>query len=555
MEEEGLIGSTNTNNKQGALTNSGHIVLEEGKSLSESIIWKLQREYFERHGIYAWVEGTVPHYITSNPFIANAYARMVLGFIRDCCTPTYFSGTESLPHFDINQPIFIIELGAGSGRFTYHFLRKFLRFYENSSLRQISIKYIMTDFIESNIQYWRAHPLLKQFFREGILDTAFFNAEGNGEIKFTQSEELLSYVSNQSPAVIIANYFFDSIPQDVFFIKDSKLYEGIVTVHTPLHEISNNDKQSIPNFQVSYAPVSIEADYYSDSNWNEILKYYKIHLNDTAILFPTSALKCIDFFNNFLKNRILILSGDKGYSHEIDLQGRNEPKIMKHGSFSMMVNYHAIGEYIQKLGGQVLQTRHRHVNLNISGFLLGSHPYGYPETKQAYDDTIENLGPDDFYTVKKAIENQYDTWNLEQILAYLRLSGFDSRIFLDCYPAIMDSLNQAQESIKEELYNTIKKVWEVYYSIAEDRDLASHLGVMLYEMGYYNEALKYFKSSVDVYGPDSMISYNLGLCFFRLKQMDIALEHMKTALALSPDFKDAKAMGIIIEKKIKQKES
>jgi hypothetical protein len=59
-------------------------------------------------GPSGWRQGTVPHYITSNPFIASAYARMVLGFLRD--------RQSGNPPLVPGQPVDILELGAVSGQ-------------------------------------------------------------------------------------------------------------------------------------------------------------------------------------------------------------------------------------------------------------------------------------------------------------------------------------------------------------------------------------------------------------------------------------------------------
>jgi len=82
--------------------------LETNRRLSKSLLWRLQRNYFERYGIEAWSSGAVPHHITSSPFIADAYARVVIGFLRDY--------ERSL---DQRQPVYIVELGSGSRRFAY----------------------------------------------------------------------------------------------------------------------------------------------------------------------------------------------------------------------------------------------------------------------------------------------------------------------------------------------------------------------------------------------------------------------------------------------------
>jgi hypothetical protein len=50
-------------------------IIEQDQRLSHSMLWELQREFFARQGVEAWRQGAVPHYITSNPFIASAYAQ------------------------------------------------------------------------------------------------------------------------------------------------------------------------------------------------------------------------------------------------------------------------------------------------------------------------------------------------------------------------------------------------------------------------------------------------------------------------------------------------
>ncbi len=58
-------------------------ILEEGVKLSDSLIWHLQNVSYAEAGPEAWTKG-VPFYITSNPYIARAYAQVFLGFLRDC---------------------------------------------------------------------------------------------------------------------------------------------------------------------------------------------------------------------------------------------------------------------------------------------------------------------------------------------------------------------------------------------------------------------------------------------------------------------------------------
>jgi tetratricopeptide (TPR) repeat protein len=511
-------------------------VLDKGKPLSQSILWKLQRNFFQGQGIEAWRQGTVPHYVTSNPFIANAYAKVVFGFIRDCTGVTGDFVDHSFPPLDPGLPLYIIELGSGSGRFAYHFLTKFLGIYRHSILRDIPFTYVMTDFSERNVEFWQAHQSLQPFVEEGYLDFALFDTEGDEELKLAESGDVLAPGTVKNPMAVIANYFFDSIPQDVFFIQSGRLYEGLVTVSSYQQEPDLHDPEIISRFEISYDRNPVKSDYYENPDWNEILEYYEKRLDDTAFLFPCAALQCIENFNQLSGGRLLFLSGDRGYSRKEDLLGRGEPAITKHGSFSMMVNYHAIGKYIQKQGGYPLHTAHRHAHLNIPAFLMGHHPGDYTETRQAYREAIETCGPDDFYALKKAIERGYDSWTLEQLLAYIRLSGFDAKITLACYPALMNHLEHASDPEKQELHRVIQKVWDAYYPLAENLDVPSHLGVLLYELGNYAEALDLFSRSLELYGPYDTVVYNMRMCYQALKQIESAFETFNEVPALDQDF-------------------
>src|SRR5580765_1372025 len=92
-------------------------VLETSVPLSQSVIWQRQRDFYARRGLKAWTEDMVPSYITNNPFIAEIYAAIVAAFIDDC---QGLAPGESLP-ISPENPLRILELGAGTGKFAYLF--------------------------------------------------------------------------------------------------------------------------------------------------------------------------------------------------------------------------------------------------------------------------------------------------------------------------------------------------------------------------------------------------------------------------------------------------
>jgi hypothetical protein len=76
--------------------------------------------FYDRKGVESWSQGIVPHFITCNAFIGRAYAKVLLGFLHDCA-----SSNACLP-LTVSESLYIVELGAGSGKFSF-FILKVLR--------------------------------------------------------------------------------------------------------------------------------------------------------------------------------------------------------------------------------------------------------------------------------------------------------------------------------------------------------------------------------------------------------------------------------------------
>lgn len=518
------------------------VIIEAQKRFSQSLLWQLQRQFFELQGIQAWQQGTVPHYVTSNTHIANAYAQVLLGFLRDCHrTPS------DLPTIDPSQPIYILELGSGSGRFAYHFLKKFHAAYSQSSIPQTSVQYIITDFTEQNLKYWQTHPSLQPYLANAQVDFACFDAESDHSITLSQSGVTLTADSLKNPLIVIANYVLDSIPQDVFHIENGQLFESQVTLSSSQAEPDLTDPELLQRLEISYTQAPITADYYDHPAFNDLLKHYQQTLTDTYLMFPSVAMKCLDRLRQMSGDRLLWLSGDKGYSREEDLLFRDEPSINLHGSFSLMVNYHAIGQYVQQQGGVFLTPPHRQNSLNLSASLFGASPQSHPETHLAFTQYMVQNSPDDFYALKQVMVTHSQSLSVQQFLSYLRLSGWDAKIFLDCFPGMIDKFDDLPSSLQEEVFWAVQNIWDIYYPIGEDRDLAFYLGMLLYSMKYFPEAIEYLQQSRQLYGDDPDTLYNMAMCYYGLRQLDQAQHLITQTLELSPKFERAKAMRIKIK--------
>ncbi len=532
--------------------NSCHVEMKQ--RLSRSILWQWQRAFFECQGIEAWSQGTVPHHITSSPFIADAYARVVAAYLRDC-------------HVAESNPVYIVELGSGPGRFAYLFLKKLLSIHEQSVSKNIPIRYVMTDFTERTVAYWRAQPWLQPFVESGVLDFARFDVEHDQTLTLlnegkTLSAKTVGYPRKgaktqrrtaldsaplrlceetcKSPIVVIANYVFDSIPQDAFVAADGNLFETLVTLSTSETESDLSNPEILSRVKFSYDHNLVNGNYYADRDWNRILIDYKRRLSGVPFLFPTVALKCVRNFHRLSKGKMLLLSGDRGYcSDQALLDERGAPNLAVHGSISMMVDYQIIGEYCRRLGADVLHPSRVANSLNISAFIFGDPSNHFLETRAAYAEAIEKFGPDDFFELKEGISQLYDALSLDQILAFLRLSCWDYKRFVECLPALKKHLTDITGLQKQQLHDAIVKVWDSYLPIGEESDLAFELGTLLLEMELHAEALEFLQRSVDVCGIAPGTAYNIAVCHYGLGQTDRALDYVNQALGLDHEFAEA----------------
>src|SRR5438270_8077242 len=173
-------------------------LLEKDVPLSQSVIWGLQRDFYAQRGLKAWNQDLVPSYITNNPFIAEIFAGIVAAFVQDCM----FSAQCGYQSLSAEDPLRILELGAGTGKFSYLFLRKLIPLLQRQNLPQQLVRYCMTDTSESLITEWRANAYLQEFVSSGVLEFTVFQA----------GEEHQS-LQTRGPLVVIANYVFDSLPQ------------------------------------------------------------------------------------------------------------------------------------------------------------------------------------------------------------------------------------------------------------------------------------------------------------------------------------------------------
>lgn len=507
--------------------------LETACRLSRSVLWRLQRRFFERRGMAAWSDGIVPHHVTCNPYLARAYARVILGFVRD------WQG-----RLDPSQPLYIVELGAGSGRLAFHLLPQLDAMLEGLG-SGIRWRHVMTDFAEANLAAWRAHPQLARWFEGGWLDLARFDAEHDGAITLERSGETLAPGRVANPVIAIANYVFDGLPVDAFSVVDGRLHEWRVRLcSTYPAELDDPELMDHVRLTCELRPVE-PSGYHGDPALDRVLDEHRVELPGTAFTFPSASLACLSRLSELAGGRLLVLSTDKGDIDPHCLREQAGPQLASHGSFSLAVNYHAIAQWVRQQGGEALLPLDRPRVIATCAFVLGQPPGGADWTGAAYIEAIELQQPDDLFAIEQGLEPAHAALTLDQWVGYLRFTGNDPRLVIDALPHLRALVGAGEPSpgVRAALVRVLSLAWDHHFHIGEPFDLGLALGELAVALGARAEAVFFLEGSVLRYGPTPAALVHLADCHDRLGEPAAARARLDEALALDPAHAGALALA------------
>ena len=525
-----------------AASNEEPVFLEKDVPISRSLIWQWQRDSYAQRSLKSWTEDMVPQFITNNPFIAEFFARIVLGFICDCID---LGGKNSRP-LSAENPLLILELGAGPGKFCFLFLRQLEALLRSKEIPLSIVRYGMTDCSDSLIQAWRMNKYLSEFSDRGILQFELLDAGGEINSRFVRGDATETIEQPRSPLIVIANYVFDSLPHDAFVIKEGQVSELLQTTAAARRDAGSNPPEALSRLKFSYTHSADAASgHYAEPSWNSILDLYRRRLPAATVLFPSQALKTLGALRKLNGGTMLVLAADKGYLREDSLllsQGPPTYEFHSANCFSQMVNFDAIAKYFEARGGQAFLPEKHSSSLHICAFLEPQPGAQFPSLQARFEQARSAVGPDDLFALLAWLNPHMEEMSVPQILALLRLSRWDPTTLVRLFPVLARQIRSAVAE-RNDLRNAVLLTWANHFPIIpSDNVLAFYSGVILLELRFFDEALSLFRQSQDLLGRTSTTSYNLGLCSLGLGRTSEALTFMIEACDLDPAFEPARLM-------------
>jgi hypothetical protein len=259
--------------------------LDDFKPYNESIIWQISDQYYRSKGIMAWSNKApkiIPHKIGTNYQSAIALVKLVQANLK-----LYPSITK----------IDVLECGAGSGRFSRHFL---LAARELGILDRVTL--LVTDYSKNSLEEIRSRGILQEF-KEG---------EDYKLLVLDIVSDSLAFENNIR--AIFLHYVLDALPMTILRWSEQaaleELYLSTSKRDDQLDDVLGNDfLQARLEHTEKWQPYDWQQQSEAEKLYkSDLLEYY--HNSKKEIFYSYAALQACDNLMRLLDKDGFLLSVD-----------------------------------------------------------------------------------------------------------------------------------------------------------------------------------------------------------------------------------------------------
>ena len=125
---------------------------------------------------------------------------------------------------------------------------------------------------------------------------------------------------------------------------------------------------------------------------------------------------------------------------------------------------------------------------------------------------MARFGPGDLATLTAGVERVADGLTVAELVALLRLSGWDATTLHAVLGPLRDQAADADPATQEDLREALLEIDERHFPIPGEPDLPFAIGLLLYELQDYEDAIAYFEASLEQHGHDPATEKNIELC-------------------------------------------
>ena len=280
--------------------------------------------------------------------------------------------------------------------------------------------------------------------------------------------------------VLFGNYFFDSLPIDVFHQKDGNLRAVLLPEEASI-EVDGEMNQAVrlqeTDLEMDYRPVN--GPIYGDPAIETALRETASRLDDGYFGFPITGLRCLQSMATLSGGRFLMIFSDKGPRSAYERAKSAFPGNAVHGGgISLAVDFPILARFIDQLGGSFLE-QNLPQNLQTLVCCRDANLNELPQTRRAAERALNSHGHYQLFQTYRTLKNSCDKIEITAatLLAHLELLRWDPVMVTRLWPAIADALNPGTQAQRDEFARGIQKSASSYHYLpSEDQtilDLAS----------------------------------------------------------------------------------
>ncbi len=503
---------------------SARVLLDDAKRLSECSIWPMLAQLYQNAPPRSLWEG-VPSHITTSAFFAEVYADLLLAFIRDY-----------LLHLDLNEPLYIVELGSGSGCFSFYLLNELFRKMEYfPALERVKVRYVMSDFTANTLADCREHENFTPFRDSGSLSFAVFKPEEESEI-ITYGGTRLASDTVKNPVVIIANYVLDSMRHDGFRLDSGQLQE----VRHTFYRKQDGRPENFDQLEKVESYAEVRGDYYDDDALDSILHFYQKRFKNATIVFPIGALRMLRNFQVMSNNNMVLLSSDRGFTRADYVEGLWEMRFQsEHSFFSYPVNYHAIRKFFEFYGGSSCFSSGESLFVHTQMSCLLEHQCRMEQTRYTFGEVVERKNPINYlynwqeYFGRKPARTANET--LMALIGLIRTCCNDPIVLCHFAQKICNALSGIQPHVRADLLEMLIMVEDNFFYVRKKYDSLYWIGKLRFEVKEFEGAIAALRKSIKHFGETYESLNCLASCYEVKSDFESALENYKLCLKHCPD--------------------
>lgn len=507
-------------------------IIEQGQKVSQSKLWRLLEAYYVKLGPKAWAKHGTPSFASGNPITAHQYAALTIAFLKDCLA------NPSLYPIDFTETLYIFDLGAGSGQFSCAYIKKLLTLLRKNFDKNLNICLVLMDIVEDNFNFWKSHPEFKSYFDSGLLDYAYYHhAFASEPIELLNAQRTLTPKDFSNPLILIGNYFFSTLPSDLFRLENGELQQGYISSYASHPEgeadFAEDDPKLIKaiTFEIEYKPIA-EPPYagLEQKTLEKLVHIFSKEEGDTYFSYPVGGCQVLRYFQKLANDRLFLIMGDHGAYNTIDFKKYKDVWLARHDSLSIPSNFLAFTQFFN------LQGRFNLTTCDIDPkFVIGvSTPKGsqesWKEIRFVFEECVEAFNISDYGVLLEDLKSREDSPSISLLLEMIKLGRGSALLVNACHKELMATLPEMDSLSKEKLKIYLSDISKNYfYNNSQGGDFFFILGELLYKLEEFDEACANFIKGMKVMGPSSAIYKSLGACYLAMGEKEAALDCFKNA--------------------------